>query len=248
MAPSQTQDVDKLTLTVFREVWNEFYAWKHSACEAAIQKLAATDEAIRLVKDDYAGLFDSASARTSETPSDFVVYDFCSKSTSNTSTISINASSITPASQYESCAPIPRNVLHGDDPNEMAFVPYADDTNFNEVDYAMEYKNLSWQVDNDPDTEYKGELIFPPTLNTRDKVAKHRGRSYVYALNAEYDNDGSYAGNESRFFNHAKGQKTNCAVTIKVVNGEHRIGVYAKRNIPAGTELFLDYGPEFTFN
>ncbi len=155
MAPSQTQDVDKLTLTVFREVWNEFYAWKHSACEAAIQKLAATDEAIRLAKDDYAGLFDSAPARTNEIPSDFVVYDFCSKSTSNTSTISINASSITPASQYESCAPIPRNVLHGDDPNEMAFVPYADDTNFDEVDYAMEYKNLSWQVDNDPDSEFR---------------------------------------------------------------------------------------------
>ncbi|OCH87565.1 SET domain-containing protein [Obba rivulosa] len=106
--------------------------------------------------------------------------------------------------------------------------------------------------------EYVGELIYEPTFDARgffDRclltfemhsiLSTHRGRSYVYGLDHELNVDSTFAGNESRFINHAPGKKANCAVSIKLVNGDHRIGVYAKKRILAGAELFLDYGSEF---
>ncbi|KIP11834.1 hypothetical protein PHLGIDRAFT_417179 [Phlebiopsis gigantea 11061_1 CR5-6] len=93
--------------------------------------------------------------------------------------------------------------------------------------------------------EYTGELIFGPTSETRDIVAKHRGRSYLYALNETFDVDASYSGNVARFINHAPKMRANCATHIKVVSGDHRIGLYAKRQMAAGTELMLDYGNQF---
>ncbi|KAH9943538.1 hypothetical protein B0H21DRAFT_695633 [Amylocystis lapponica] len=98
-------------------------------------------------------------------------------------------------------------------------------------------------------TEYVGELIYEATFETRGQLSNHRGRSYVYGLNASMSNDGTYVGNESRFLNHK--EKANCSVssacTLYLVNGDHRIGVYARKNLPAQKELFLDYGPEFHF-
>jgi len=37
----------------------------------------------------------------------------------------------------------------------------------------------------------------------------------------------------------------NCGSTIMLVNGEHRIGIYASKKIKQGEELFLNYGPKF---
>ncbi|KZT07901.1 uncharacterized protein LAESUDRAFT_713223 [Laetiporus sulphureus 93-53] len=91
--------------------------------------------------------------------------------------------------------------------------------------------------------EYVGELIYEPTFVTRSEVSYHRGRSYVYGLNASMNVDSAFVGNEARFINHS--HQANCSVEILLVNGDHRIGIFAKRFISAGSELFLDYGPEF---
>lgn len=93
--------------------------------------------------------------------------------------------------------------------------------------------------------EYVGELIYEPTFDSRGQLSEHRGRSYVYGLNASLNIDSTYAGNEARFINHAPANTANCQVGIFLVNGDHRIGIYAKRTLVTGTELFLDYGPEF---
>ncbi|KZT66622.1 SET domain-containing protein [Daedalea quercina L-15889] len=93
--------------------------------------------------------------------------------------------------------------------------------------------------------EYAGELIYEPTFQTRSDLTTHRGRNYVYDLDLSMLVDGTYAGNETRFINHAPTKKANGRVNIFLVNGDHRIGVFARKNIPAGAELFLDYGPEF---
>ncbi|KAI0070648.1 SET domain-containing protein [Panus rudis PR-1116 ss-1] len=91
--------------------------------------------------------------------------------------------------------------------------------------------------------EYTGELIFEPTVMSRDIIGKFLKRAYDYRLNQSYDVDGMNVGNESRFINHS--QRPNCFAIHSLVYGDHRIGVFAKRNIAAGTELFLNYGNEF---
>ncbi|KAI8977707.1 hypothetical protein BD414DRAFT_524347 [Trametes punicea] len=94
-------------------------------------------------------------------------------------------------------------------------------------------------------TEYIGELIYEPTFLSRSQVAAHIGRSYVFGLNKLFSVDATTAGNPARFINHAESRKANVAAIILLVNDHQRIGVFARRNISAGTELFMDYGPEY---
>ncbi|KAI0326496.1 SET domain-containing protein [Cubamyces sp. BRFM 1775] len=94
-------------------------------------------------------------------------------------------------------------------------------------------------------TEYVGELIFEPTFVCRGQVADHVGRSYVFGLNDVLSVDATNAGNVSRYINHAPTRQANVKAIILAVNGDQRIGIFAKKNIPAGAELFMDYGPEY---
>jgi len=86
-------------------------------------------------------------------------------------------------------------------------------------------------------------LIFEPTFHSRDAVAVHKGRSYVFELNSTFSLDSGSAGNETRYINHSS--TPNCGCTIMLVNGEHRIGIYALTKILQGEELFINYGPNF---
>ncbi|KAI0628307.1 hypothetical protein C8Q77DRAFT_1149517 [Trametes polyzona] len=94
-------------------------------------------------------------------------------------------------------------------------------------------------------TEYLGELIYEPTFLCRGQVSGHIKRSYVFALNKLFSVDATPAGNNARFINHAPSNKANVAVSILLVNGEQRIGVFATKEISSGQELFMDYGPEY---
>ncbi|KAF8970309.1 hypothetical protein BDZ97DRAFT_1652502, partial [Flammula alnicola] len=74
-------------------------------------------------------------------------------------------------------------------------------------------------------TEYVGELIYNPTVRSRDGIATHKGRSYIFDLNRRIAVDSAYAGNGTRYINHSS--HPNCDTAVFLVNGEHRIGVYA---------------------
>jgi histone-lysine N-methyltransferase EZH2 len=101
-----------------------------------------------------------------------------------------------------------------------------------------------------PDPEYTGELIYEPTTESREWVlllsvlnlkpqthilhrdlVKHRGRNYVFGLNTTVSIDSSYAGNETRFINHVPKPKANSCPQVWLVNGEHRIGIFASESI-----------------
>ncbi|CDO71986.1 hypothetical protein BN946_scf184943.g20 [Trametes cinnabarina] len=80
------------------------------------------------------------------------------------------------------------------------------------------------------------------------RVGRQNGsatRRYVFGLNDVFSVDAANAGNPSRFINHAPSRKANVAACILLVNGHQRIGVFAKKRIAAGAELFMDYGPEY---
>ncbi|KAF7342541.1 Pre-mRNA splicing factor [Mycena sanguinolenta] len=92
--------------------------------------------------------------------------------------------------------------------------------------------------------EYVGELIFEATTDSREPISEHRGRNYLFELNPTLSIDGTYAANDARYINH-DGERPNCCAKVRMVNGEHRIGIYATRPLKPGEEVLFNYGKFF---
>jgi hypothetical protein len=82
--------------------------------------------------------------------------------------------------------------------------------------------------------EYTGEKIPRKEGLRRDRLQKHKGKFYVFALNARWCIDGA-TGGDARFINHS------CQPNCRYQRKDGKIWIRALRNIKAGEEVTYDY-------
>lgn len=87
--------------------------------------------------------------------------------------------------------------------------------------------------------EYTGEIISQAEADGRGHEYDRNGTSYLFNLNSEQVVDATHMGGKVRFINHSS--QPNCYPLVKRINGDQRIGIYARAALPANRELLLDY-------
>jgi [histone H3]-lysine36 N-trimethyltransferase len=89
--------------------------------------------------------------------------------------------------------------------------------------------------------EYVGEVINNEQFNARSGKYGEEGRRHFYFMTLQSDLviDATQKGSISRFMNHSC--NPNCETQKWIVNGRLCIGLFARRDIPAQTELTFNY-------
>ncbi|KPI39702.1 Histone-lysine N-methyltransferase EZH2 [Cyphellophora attinorum] len=91
--------------------------------------------------------------------------------------------------------------------------------------------------------EYRGEIISDAESDRRGALYHLAGLEYLFTLNTEQQVDANSLGNKARFMNNSlKEANINVQGRIMLCSGQHRIGLFAKKDIEAGEELLWDYG------
>ncbi|KAH9940135.1 SET domain-containing protein [Epithele typhae] len=184
-APSDERS--DLIVHEFRDTWNDYYAWEQDYCTKQISRLAASAPAQTshtLTFDDLIAPSPSSSSAenafvsNNHTNSDgaaFIrhIFDGPSPRSSLVRATLVKASQPLPQPYppYESCTPLPANVLVEDDPDYLPYLPLPDDPAFPTDDYVEDHEGFAWEE------EYRGPDVRAVVLETARRLKAKHGMS-----------------------------------------------------------------------
>ena len=156
-----------LVISVYEEVWNEFYEWEQQYSKIMLKSLQVDYSepenelwVYPIEKSIAAHTFmdgwdqKPTSIRHSENITIKTTNRLADSLKLNFDMPCIIAETAEPSSHYEMLTPILSNFFYGDDPDYMPFNPFPEDEDFDIENYSMEYGNLAWGVDVlDPDSK-----------------------------------------------------------------------------------------------
>ena len=152
-------EVTTLTRTVFKRTWTEFYSKEVQYSQRCIDSLArpttsapAFPVSKALISDAFEN-WDSGLSLGSETPPESHLYATCIELDPETP--------FAPHPSYESCTPCVQSIYLGDDPEEMPFIPFADDPDYDYIENTLFYDRFAWQFRDQPDAQRTRLLVDP---------------------------------------------------------------------------------------
>lgn len=153
-----------LIISVFRDVWEDFYDWEHEHCSILIHSNFAKRPSQNFMNKDSPVNMSrppaQSSSRTWEGNGfehqmwsdsyEVTVFSADGRETKTTLQETVlypttSAESARPYPRYEFCTPSERSQVVGDDPQAMKFFPLVDNANFDYKKYADAHDSFSWQ-------------------------------------------------------------------------------------------------------
>ena len=147
---------------VYKSVWQDFSVWEKDHCRQTLQNLSRPSRPHLNPRLISSGLSHSALKETRSTTynaPNTVVESFDDSDLENgtTSTVLVTSHTIGKGQilqplSYESCTPISRNLMIGDDSDFLPFIPNSDDPSYDYTYDVEEHKFFAWhQPNRDPD-------------------------------------------------------------------------------------------------
>ena len=143
---------------VYKSVWEDFSAWEQDHCRQTLQSLSRPSRPLLnplLISSGqpHPALKETRSTTHDVLNTDVESFDDCDMENGSTSTVlvpvhTINKGQTVQPLSYETCTPISRNLMIGDDSDFLPFIPNSDDSNYDYTYDIEEHAFFAWHQPN----------------------------------------------------------------------------------------------------